>query len=296
VSARFLLSEIIRTVVKNVNFTEKIPVSHHLIEIRDRLVLVGIVVGLFFGLCFYFIDFLLLWLQDPLPSKYRNELIYIAPTEVFFTHMKVAFMGSLFISMPFILYHIWFFVAPGLKVKEKKITSMFVLAGTFFFLFGGIFCYFLVLPLGLKFLLGYGSKFWTMQVTIQLYFNFVVKLILAFAFAFQTPLLMVLLTKFGVINTVQMKVYRKWAFLGCFLLASVLTPPDIITQVLLGFPLYGLYEFGVIISTWFEDPKQRELILRKMEAEKQARKMAKQGKTAPKPKGKVIVKKVVLDE
>ena len=106
--------------VKNVNFTEKIPISHHLIEIRDRLVLVGIVVGLFFGLCFYFIDFLLLWLQDPLPSKYRDELIYIAPTEVFFTHMKVAFMGSMFISMPFILYHVWFFIAPGLKVKEKK--------------------------------------------------------------------------------------------------------------------------------------------------------------------------------
>ena len=204
-------------------------------------------------------------------------------------------MGSMFISMPFILYHIWFFIAPGLKVKEKKITSMFVLAGTFFFVFGGIFCYFLVLPLGLKFLLGYGSKFWTMQVTIQLYFNFIVKLILAFAFAFQTPLLMVLLTKFGVTNTVQMKLYRKWAFLGCFLLASVLTPPDIITQVLLGFPLYGLYEFGVIISTWFEDPKQRELILRRMEAERQARKNAKLGKTSPKTKSKVMVKKIIKE-
>ena len=282
--------------VKNVKFTEKIPVSHHLIEIRDRVVLVGIVVALFFGLCFYFIDFLLLWLQDPLPSKYRDELIYIAPTEVFFTHMKVAFMGSMFISMPFILYHIWFFIAPGLKVKEKKITSMFVLAGTFFFLFGGIFCYFLVLRLGLKFLLGYGSKFWTMQVTINLYFNFVVKLILAFAFAFQTPLLMVLLTKFGVTNTVQMKMYRKWAFLGCFLLASVLTPPDIITQVLLGFPLYGLYEFGVVISTMFEDPKQREKILKQMEADKLARKMAKQGQTPPKSNKKVVVKKVSTKE
>ena len=107
---------------------------------------------------------------------------------------------------------------------------------------------------------------------------------------------MVLLTKFGVINTVQMKLYRKWAFLGCFLLASVLTPPDIITQVLLGFPLYGLYEFGVIISTWFEDPKQRALILRQMEAEKQARKNAKQGKTSPKTKSNVTVKKVVLDK
>ena len=260
------------------------------------MVLVGIVVAFFFGVCFYFIDFLLLWLQDPLPKKYQDKLIYIAPTEVFFTHMKVAFMGSIFISMPFILYHIWFFIAPGLKVKEKKITAMFVGAGTFFFMFGGVFCYFLVLPLGLKFLLGYGSTWWTMQVTIQLYFNFVVKLLFAFAFAFQTPLLMVLLTKFGVTNTVQMRMYRKWAFLGCFLLASILTPPDIITQVLLGFPLYGLYEFGLIVSTMFEDPKKRAEIIRQMEAEKAARKAAKEGKPAPESKKKVVVKKVVRDE
>ena len=282
--------------VRSVKFTEKIPVSSHLIEVRDRMVMVGIVVALFFGVCFYFIDFLLLWLQDPLPLRYQEKLIYIAPTEVFFTHMKVALMGSLFISMPVILYHIWFFIAPGLKVKEKKITSMFVGAGTLFFLFGGVFCYFLVLPLGLKFLLGYGSTWWTMQVTIQLYFNFVVKLILAFGFAFQTPLLMVLLTKFGVTNTIQMKIYRKWAFLGCFVLASVLTPPDIITQVLLGFPLYGLYEFGVIVSAAFEDPKERAKVLRQWEAEKAARKAAKKGRAKPASKKKVTVKKIVKEE
>ena len=107
---------------------------------------------------------------------------------------------------------------------------------------------------------------------------------------------MVLLTKFGVANTVKMKLYRKWAFLGCFLLASVLTPPDVITQVLLGFPLYGLYEFGVVISSWFEDPKQRELAIKQMKAEKAARKAAKQGKTAPKSNSKVTVKKVVREE
>ncbi|MDP6735368.1 MAG: twin-arginine translocase subunit TatC [Nitrospinaceae bacterium] len=282
--------------VRSVKFTEKIPVSSHLIEVRDRMVMVGIVVALFFGVCFYFIDFLILWLQDPLPLRYQDKLIYIAPTEVFFTHMKVALMGSLFISMPVILYHIWFFIAPGLKVKEKKITSMFVAAGTLFFLFGGVFCYFLVLPLGLKFLLGYGSTWWEMQVTIQLYFNFVVKLILAFGFAFQTPLLMVLLTKFGVTNTIQMKIYRKWAFLGCFVLASVLTPPDIITQVLLGFPLYGLYEFGVIVSAAFEDPKERAKVLRQWEAEKAARKAAKKGRAKPASKKKVTVKKIVKEE
>ncbi len=262
-------------VVKTVDFTEKIPVTHHLIELKNRLVQVALVVSMFFGVCFYFIDFLLLWLEDPLPKKYA-ELTFITPTEPFFTAMKVSFMGSMFISMPWILYHIWEFIAPGLKVKEKKVTALFVAFGTLFFLFGGLFCYFLVVPLGLKFLLNYGTTWWKMQVTIGFYFSFVVKMILAFAFAFQTPLIMVLLTKFGVISTIKMKLYRKWAFLGTFGLAAVLTPPDIITQVLLAFPLYGLYEFGIVVSRFFEDPKTRELALKQMQKEAAAKKAAKE--------------------
>ena len=261
--------------VKTVDFTEKIPVTHHLIELKNRLVQVALVVSIFFGVCFYFIDFLLLWLEDPLPKKYK-ELTFITPTEPFFTAMKVSFMGSMFISMPWILYHIWEFIAPGLKVKEKKVTALFVAFGTLFFLFGGLFCYFLVVPLGLKFLLNYGTTWWKMQVTIGFYFSFVVKMILAFAFAFQTPLIMVLLTKFGVINTIKMKLYRKWAFLGTFGLAAVLTPPDIITQVLLAFPLYGLYEFGIVVSRFFEDPKSRELALKQMQKEAAAKKATKE--------------------
>jgi sec-independent protein translocase protein TatC len=261
--------------VKEVAFTEKIPVTHHLIELKNRVVQVGLVVALFFGVCFYFIDFLLLWLEDPLPKQYA-ELTFITPTEPFFTAMKVSFMGSMFISMPWILFHVWGFIAPGLKVKEKKVTALFVAFGTLFFLFGGLFCYFLVVPLGLKFLLNYGTTWWKMQVTIGFYFSFVVKMILAFAFAFQTPLIMVLLTKFGVINTVKMKLYRKWAFLGTFALAAVLTPPDIITQVLLAFPLYTLYEFGMVVSRFFEDPKNREMAFKQMKAEEAARKAAKE--------------------
>ena len=261
--------------VKTVDFTEKIPVTHHLIELKNRLVQVALVVSIFFGVCFYFIDFLLLWLEDPLPKKYK-ELTFITPTEPFFTAMKVSFMGSMFISMPWILYHIWDFIAPGLKVKEKKVTALFVFFGTLFFLFGGLFCYFLVVPLGLKFLLNYGTTWWKMQVTIGFYFSFVVKMILAFAFAFQTPLIMVLLTKFGVISTIKMKLYRKYAFLGTFGLAAVLTPPDIITQVLLAFPLYGLYEFGIVVSRFFEDPKNRELALKQMQKEAAAKKAAKE--------------------
>ncbi len=257
--------------VKAVKFQEKVPVTQHLIELRDRFAQTAIVVALFFGVCFYFMDFLLIWLEDPLPRRFA-ELTFISPTEPFFTAMKVAFMGSIFISMPVILYNVWFFIAPGLKVKEKKLTAMFVGFGTFFFLCGGVFCYFLVLPLGLNFLLVYGTNWWKMQVTIGFYFSFVVKLMLAFGFAFQTPLLMVLMTKFGVANTVKMKLYRKWAFMGCFALAAVVTPPDIITQLLLGFPLYALYEFGVVVSGFFEDPKVREAALRDVERAKAAKK------------------------
>ncbi|NIQ00946.1 MAG: twin-arginine translocase subunit TatC, partial [Nitrospinaceae bacterium] len=226
-------------------------------------------------LCFYFIKILLLWLERPFPGDF-NELTFITPTEPFFTNMKVAFMGSLFISMPLILYHVWFFISPGLKVKEKKITMMFVFFGTLFFVFGGVFCYYFVLPLGLRFLLNYGVEYWKMQVTIGFYFSFIVKMILAFAFAFQTPLIMVLLTKAGAINTIKMRMYRKWAFLGAFALSSVLTPPDIITQVLLGFPLYFLYEFGVIVSAFFEDPKQREEVIRRIQLEREMKKAKKE--------------------
>ena len=114
---------------------------------------------------------------------------------------------------------------------------------------------------------------------------------MAFAFAFQTPLIMVLLTKFGVINTVKMKMYRKWAFLGTFALAAVLTPPDIITQVLLAVPLYGLYEFGMVVSRFFEDPKNREIAIRQMQAEAQARRAAKEATKMAAEKRKATGKK-----
>jgi len=282
-------------VPRAINFTEKVPISHHLLELKDRFIVVALVVAFFFGCCFYFIDFLLLWLEDPLPRQY-SELTFITPTEPFFTAMKVSLMGSLFLSMPVILYHIWGFIAPGLKISEKKITTMFVGFGTFFFLFGGVFCYFLVLPLGLKFLLNYGANWWKMQVTIGFYFTFVVKLMLAFAFAFQTPLLMVLLTKFGVASTVKMRLYRKWAFMGTFALAAVLTPPDIITQVLLAVPLYCLYEFGVVVSMFFEDPKDREKVRREIADQLAAKQAAKNAADEAKEKKKTkkkVVRKVV---
>lgn len=153
--------------------------------------------------------------------------------------------------------------------------------GTLFFVMGGMFCYFLVLPLGLKFLLLFGSEHWKMEVTISYYLNFVVQMILGFAFAFQTPLVMVLLTKFGVVNTVKMRLYRKWAFLGAFIVAAILTPsPDVLSQTMLALPLYGLYELGVVVSILVEDPKKRAAIIEQLRAERDARRARKEAADA----------------
>ena len=258
-------------VAKSVKFTDQVALSGHLKELKDRFIIIAGTVGVFLGGCFFFRDHLLKWLQDPIPTQFKN-LTFISPTEPFFTAIKVSLLGSLFISMPVILYQSWQFIAPGLKVKERKITMLFVASGTLFFLFGGIFCYYLVLPLGLKFLLLFGAAYWKMEVTIGLYYTFTLKLILAFAFAFQTPLLMVFMTKLGLVSTVKMRLYRKWAFLGCFVMSAVLTPPDVITQILLAVPLYGLYEFGVFVSYFFENPKQREEAKAQVLAEREAKK------------------------
>lgn len=265
---------------KQIKFTDKVPITSHLIEMRDRFVIVSGTVLFFFGLCFYYVDILLLWLEDPLPPQFKH-LTFISPTEPFFTAMQISLMGSLFISMPVILYHLWQFIAPGLKVKEKKVTILFVMFGTFFFVLGGLFCYFLVLPLGLKFLLLFGSDHWKMEVTIASYLSFVVQMLLGFAFAFQTPLIMVLLTKFGVVNTVKMRLYRKWAFLGSFVVAALLTPsPDVLSQSLLALPLYGLYELGVVVSILVEDPKVRAQVIAQLRAERDARKARKEAADA----------------
>ncbi len=276
--------------VQTVKFTEQVPISSHLKELKDRFIIVGGTVLFFLGVCFYFRDYLLEWLQKPIPTQFK-DLTFISPTEPFFTAIKVALMGSLFISMPVILFHIWKFVAPGLKVREKKITMLFVMSGTMFFLFGGVFCYFLVLPLGLKFLLMFGASYWKMEVTIGLYYSFTLKLILAFAFAFQTPLVLVFLTKLGIISTVKMRLYRKWAFLGCFVVSAVLTPPDVITQILLAVPLYGLYEFGIFVSYFFEDPKTRQEAVEQIMAQREAKKAAKAQKMKPATKPKKRAKK-----
>ena len=134
-------------------FIENFSISLRKRELMSRVIKVGIVFVFCFGVCFYFKEYLLSWLEDPLPAKYRGNLVFIEPMGPIFAHMKISFMGALFIAMPYILYQAWFFISPYLRVNGKKNHRAFVVLGTLFFIAGGAYCYFLALPTSLEYLL-----------------------------------------------------------------------------------------------------------------------------------------------
>jgi sec-independent protein translocase protein TatC len=232
---------------------KKLPLTAHLQELRKRLILSFIAVGVGFFVCYALKESLFDILAAPLikvmPSG--GSLIFISVAEAFFTYMKVAFIAGLILTSPFILYQIWAFVAPGLYQKEKKYVVPFVLGGSFFFAMGVFFGYFVAIPIGFKFLLGYATDFIKPMPSMKEYLSFSIKFLLAFGLVFEFPVVLVLLAKIGVVDAKTLARQRKYAILLIFIFAAVMTPPDLISQVLMALPLMGLYELSIILSKFF---------------------------------------------
>jgi sec-independent protein translocase protein TatC len=232
---------------------KKLPLTAHLQELRKRLILSFIAVGAGFLLCYTFSQFLFDILAAPLlkvmPSG--GSLIFTSVAEAFFTYMKVAFIAGLILASPFVLYQIWAFVAPGLYQKEKKYVVPFVLGGSLFFALGVLFGYFIAIPVGFKFLLGYATDFIKPMPSMKEYLSFSIKFLLAFGLVFEFPVVLVLLSRIGVTDAKTLARQRKYAILLIFIFAAVMTPPDIISQVLMALPLMGLYELSIILSKLF---------------------------------------------
>jgi sec-independent protein translocase protein TatC len=165
--------------------------------------------------------------------------------------MKVAFVAGLILASPFVLYQIWAFVAPGLYQKEKKYVVPFVLGGTVFFALGVLFGYFVALPVGFKFLLGYATDFIKPMPSMKEYLSFSIKFLLAFGLVFEFPVVLVLLSRIGVVDARTLARQRKYAILLIFVFAAVLTPPDIVSQVIVALPMIGLYELSILLSRLF---------------------------------------------
>jgi sec-independent protein translocase protein TatC len=216
----------------------------HLEELRHRLIVIvaGIAVG--FAASYGFSQQILFLLQRPLPTK----LVFIAPTEAFLVNIKVALYAALFLSAPLILFEVWKFVAPGLYEHERRYSYPFLIISTVLFLVGGLFAYFVILPVVLHFLITQGGDLWKPTITLSSYLAFCMKLILAAGLLFEFPVLMYFLTKVGVVTPEFLIKNRKYALLAAFIIAAVLTPPDVFSQILLAVPLFLLFEVSILVA------------------------------------------------
>jgi len=232
---------------------KKLPLTTHLQELRKRLILSFIAVGGGFALCYAFAEKIFDILAAPLLKMMPTggSLIFTSVAEAFFTYMKVAFISGLILASPFVLYQIWAFVAPGLYRNEKKYVVPFVLAGSFFFAIGILFAYTIALPIGFKFLLGFATDFIKPLPSMKEYLSFSIKFLLAFGLVFEFPVVLVLLARIGVVDAKTLARQRKYAILLIFVFAAILTPPDIISQLIVALPMIGLYELSILLSKLF---------------------------------------------
>jgi sec-independent protein translocase protein TatC len=214
----------------------------HLEELRGRIIKSLISIILLSIVAYIFSEKLLDFVTSPIPEVY-----FMAPTEAFSTRIKLSLIAGIIVSVPVIFYHAWRFVAPGLFEREVKFVIPVVLASTVFFLVGATFCWFLVLPLSIKFLLGFGTQKLKPMIQIKDYVSFVSYLILAFGAVFELPVISFFLGKIGVIKPRTLTKGRRYAITAILVVAAVITPPDVFSQIMLAVPLYFLYEVSIIV-------------------------------------------------
>lgn len=228
----------------------KMPLLDHLIELRSRLLWSFLTLAIAFGISLYFARPIFGFLVQPLLASGQTKLIYTAIFEAFFVEIKVAFFAATFFSFPVFATQLWRFVAPGLYSKEKRAFLPFLLATPVLFITGASMAYFMAIPVALEYLLGFGGNVGGVEQQalpgVDNYLNFVMKFIFGFGISFLLPVLLMLLERAGIVTLEQLKSARRYAIVGAFAIAAVLTPPDVVSQLLLAIPLCILYELALI--------------------------------------------------
>ena len=223
------------------------PLLEHLEELRKRLFRALIAVGLAFLVCWRYIEPICNFLAQPI---YRylpkgSKLTFLGVTDPFILYFKVAALVALFVASPVVLYQLWRFVSPGLYKRERYWALPFVFFGTFFFISGGVFAYYVAFPYAVQFLLGIGSTFQPM-ITIERYFRFLITVILGLGLMFELPILIFLLAQIGIVTPRGLMRQFRWAVLLIFIAAAIITPtPDIVNMCIFAIPTIGLYLLGV---------------------------------------------------
>ena len=200
-------------------------------------------------------------LVDPLLAVLPkgSHAIYTTLPEGFFTRMYIALVAGIFASSPVIFYQIWSFIAPGLYEEEKKYIIPIAVMSALFFACGGAFCYFVVFPYAFSFFVSFATEEIVAMPKVSDYLSFVLKLILAFGIIFEMPLFAFFLARMGVITGAMMRKARRYAILGIFVVAAILTPPDVVSQLLMACPMLVLYEISILVAAAFgRKPKKSE--------------------------------------
>jgi sec-independent protein translocase protein TatC len=239
----------------------KMPLLDHLIELRSRLLWSFLALAIAFGISLYFARPIFGFLVQPLLASGQTKLIYTAIFEAFFVEIKVAFFAATFFSFPVFATQLWRFVAPGLYSKEKRAFLPFLLATPVLFIIGASMAYFMAIPVALEYLLGFGGSVGGVEQQalpgVDNYLNFVMKFIFGFGISFLLPVLLMLLERAGIVTLEQLKSARRYAIVGAFAIAAVLTPPDVVSQLLLAIPLCILYELA-LIAIWFTRRRRKK--------------------------------------
>jgi len=232
----------------------KLPFTVHLTELRKRLMVCFAAVGVGFLGCYAFKERIFAFVAIPLIASLpegNSSMIFTGVTEAFFTYLKVAFLAGFFLSLPVIFHQLWGFIAPGLFAKEKKFVVPFVVFSTLFFTTGASFGYFVVFPFGFKFLLGFATETIRPFPSLREYLSFATKLLLAFGLVFELPLISFFLAKAGLLTHQTLAKNRRYFIVLSFIGAAALTPPDVITQLLMAGPLIILFEISVMVARIF---------------------------------------------
>jgi len=233
----------------------RLTLVEHLGELRKRLMIacLAIVVGAF--ACYNYIDEIIQLVVKPAAGL---DFIYLSPPELFLAYVKISLVLGLVIASPIVLFQIWMFIKPGLNQKEKKYVLFAMFMGIIFLLMGVIFAYYIIIPMTLQFFIKMSIDEIVPLFSFANYISFISSLLISFGLVFELPLIVILLTQLGLVAPNTFKKHRKLVILGIFVVAAVLTPPDIVSQTMMGVPMVFLYEFSIIISTIIYRKKKKE--------------------------------------
>jgi sec-independent protein translocase protein TatC len=232
----------------------------HLVELRTRLLNSVVAVLIVFVCLFPFASKLYTLLAEPLLSKLPKggQMIATDVTTPFFVPLKVALMAAFLISLPYVLYQVWRFVAPGLYEHEKRLVWPLIIASTILFFCGMTFAYFVVFPIVFGFITASAPMGVAVMTDIDKYLSFVLTMFMAFGLTFQVPVAVVLLVRMGFVSVAKLREIRPYMVVGSFVIGAIFTPPDVVSQSMLALPLWLLYEAGILVAVWVGSKKPEE--------------------------------------